>query len=350
MAKAKHVNDEAISNNPTKIGGGPRLAPTDRNASHARGSAPLQPEVSVVIPCYDEEENAAAIARAVATQLEKVTSSFEIIFIDNASADRTVEVVRGLCAQDPRIKLIVNTRNFGQVRSPAHALFQANGRAIIGIVADFQDPPELIPEFVRRWRDGADIILGVAETKKVSPFYAAFRKLSYDLQRKFGDYPIVPNATGFGLYDAKVIRTIEALNEPEPFVRGMLVETGYAIETIPFKRPPRAGGRSKNGFFTLLDFALLGLANSSKGLLRAPLYFSFFTLCATIFTLLGALYSIAVSMNPRMWLFATLLELQFGLLFLFLGLLGVQVRLISDRTRGTPLVVERERVNLPPEN
>lgn len=303
------------------------------------------PEISVVIPCYDEEENAAAIAQAVIEQLETVTDSFEVIFIDNASTDRTVEIVRGLCARDPRIKLIVNTRNFGQVRSPAHAIFQTSGRAVIGMVADFQDPPELIPELVRRWRNGADIILGVGEAKKASPAYAAFRKLSYDLQRKFGDYPIIPNATGFGLYDAKAVRAIASLNEPEPFVRGMLVETGFTIETIKFKRPPRAGGYSKNGFFSLLDFALLGLAHSSKGLLRAPLYFSFFTFCATVFTLLGALYSIAVNMNPRMWLFATLLELQFGLLFLFLGLLGVQVRLISDRTRGTPLVVERERIN-----
>jgi glycosyltransferase involved in cell wall biosynthesis len=308
-----------------------------------------RPEISVIIPCYDEEENAAAIAGAVIEQLETVTESFEIIFIDNASPDRTVEVVRGLCAQDPRIKLIVNTRNFGQVRSPAHALFQARGRAIIGIVADFQDPPELIPEFVKRWRNGTDIILGVSETKKVSPFYAAFRKLSYDLQRKFGDYPIIPNASGFGLYDAKAIRAIAELNEPEPFVRGMLVETGFTIETIPFKRPPRAGGRSKNSFFTLLDFALLGLAGSSKGLLRAPLYFSFFIFCASIFTFLGGLYSMAVNMNPRMWLFATLLEVQFGLLFMFLGLLGVQIRQISDRTRGTPLVIERERVNFPDE-
>jgi len=138
-----------------------------------------------------------------------------------------------------------------------------------------------------------------------------------------------------------------ALNEPEPFFRGLLVETGYRIETISFKRPPRAAGRSKNGFFALLDFALSGLAGSSKGLLRVPLYVGFVVFVATLVTFVGAVYSIVVGANPRMWMFATLLELQFGLLFLFLGLLGVQVRLISDRTRGTPLVIERERVNFP---
>ena len=308
------------------------------------------PEISAVIPCLDEEENAEAIARAVIEQLEKVTPSFDIIFIDNGSTDRTVEIVRKLCARDSRIRLIVNTRNFGQVRSPAHALFQATGQAIIGIAADFQDPPELIPELVKRWRAGAEIVLGVSETKKASPLYTTLRQLSYDLQRKFGDYPIIPHATGFGIYDAKVVQAISGLNEPEPFVRGLLVETGYKIETVPFKRPPRAAGRSKNGFFTLLDFALSGLAYSSKGLLRAPLYFSFLAFASTIVSSLGALWSMIWGQNPRMWMFATLLELQFGLLFLFLGILGVQVRLISDRTRGTPLVIERERVNFPPED
>lgn len=309
-----------------------------------------RPEISVVIPCFNEAANAAKIAAAVIGQLEKVSYSFDIIFIDNGSTDGTVDIVRALCARDPRIRLIVNTRNFGQLRSPTHALFQATGRAVIGIVADFQDPPELIPQFVERWRAGADIVLGVSRTKRMSPLFAAARRLSYGLQRRFGDYPIIPNATGFGLYDAKVVRAIAALNEPEPFFRGLLVETGYAIETIPFKRPPRAAGRSTNGFFGLLDFALSGLAGSSKGLLRVPLYVSFFIFCATLVTSIGAIYSMIVGANPRMWLFATLLELQFALLFLFLGLIGVQVRLISDRTRGTPLVIEKERVNFPPED
>ena len=300
------------------------------------------PRCTVITPWWDHgellplwEENVHHLADA------------RIIFIDNGSADRTVEIVRRLCARDARIRLIANTRNFGQMRSPTYGIFQASGRAVIGLVADFQDPPELIPELVERWRRGADVVLGVSETKKVSPLFAAMRNMSYSLQRSFGDYPIIPHATGFGLYDAKVVRAIAALNEPEPFFRGLLVETGYRIETISFRRPPRAAGRSKNGFFALLDFALSGLAGSSKGLLRVPLYVSFVVFVATLVTLAGAIYSIVVGANPRMWMFATLLELQFGLLFLFLGLLGVQVRLISDRTRGTPLVIERERVNFP---
>ena len=306
-----------------------------------------QPEISVIIPCLNEEDNAEAIVAAVIGQLNSVNATFEIILIDNGSTDCTVEIIRAMCARDPRIKLIVNTRNFGQLRSPTYALFQATGRGVIGIVADFQDPPEMIPEFVRRWRDGADIVLGISATKKVSPLLASARRLSYGLQRSFGDYSIIPNATGFGLYDLKVIKAIARLNEPEPFFRGMLVETGYRIETIPFRRPPRAAGESKNGFLALLDFALSGLAGSSKGLLRVPLYVAFFTSLLTFITLVGAIVAAMFGGSVRLWMWAGAIEVQFTLLFLFLGLIGVQVRLISDRTRRTPLVVERERINFP---
>ena len=303
------------------------------------------PEISIVIPCLNEEENAQAICNAVIAEMEKTGSTFELIFIDNCSSDRTVPIIRSICERDSRVKLIVNTRNFGQMRSPTHGIYQANGRAVINMCADFQDPPALIPEFVRRWHEGAKIVLGVRETEKSGPFLTAFRNLSYGLQRKFGDYPIIPNATGFGLYDAQVVRAVEALNEPEPFFRALLVETGFPIQTIAFRRPERAGGRTKNNFLSLLDFALSGLAGSSRGLLRVPLYVSFVTFAVTFISLLGAIWSAVTDHSPLMWLFAMLLELQFGLLFLFFGLLGVQIRAISDRTRGTPLVIERERMN-----
>jgi dolichol-phosphate mannosyltransferase len=303
------------------------------------------PEISVVIPCLNEEENAQAICDAVIAQMETTGCSFELIFIDNCSSDRTVEIIRSICERDTRVKLIANTRNFGQMRSPTHGIYQAKGRAVINMCADFQDPPALIPEFVRRWQHGAKIVLGVRRTEKSGPVLTAFRNMSYALQRKFGDYPIVPNATGFGLYDACVVRAVEALNEPEPFFRALLVETGYPIETIAFERPERAGGRTKNNFFSLLDFALSGLAGSSRGLLRVPLYVGFVTLSVAFLSFIGALWTAFHGLSPMMWLFAGLLELQFGLLFMFFGLVGVQIRAISDRTRGTPLVIERERVN-----
>jgi glycosyltransferase involved in cell wall biosynthesis len=308
-------------------------------------SAP--PEISVVLACRNEEDNAEAIAAAVIEKLEPISESFELIFIDNESEDRTVEIVKDICARDPRVRLIVNTRNFGQMRSPTHGIYQAHGQAVISMCSDFQDTPDLLPEFVRRWRAGTDIVLGVRESEKSGAILTFMRGLSYRLQKRFGDYAIIPDATGFGIYDRRVVEAIRALNEPEPFFRGLLVETGYAIETIPFKRPPRAGGKSNNNFFTLLDFALNGLAGSSKKLLRAPLYVAFFVALLTGTCLFGATVAALTGHSWQLWLFAAMLEGQFGLLFLFLGLLGVQVALISERTRNQPLVIERERINFP---
>lgn len=307
-------------------------------------------EISVVLPCRNEETNAEPIAAAVIAELEKVTHSFELIFIDNQSADQTVAIIKAMCARDPRIRLIVNTRNFGQMRSPTHGIFQARGRAVISMCSDFQDSPALLPDFVTRWRAGADIVLGVREAEKSGPVLGFMRGLSYRLQARFGDYAVIPNATGFGLYDRRVVDAIRALNEPEPFFRGLLVETGYRIEQIPYQRPPRARGRSNNNFFTLLDFALNGLAGSSKGLLRAPLYVAFFIGLLTLICLIGAIFAAFTGRSVQLWLFAAMLEGQFCLLFLFLGLIGVQTALVSERTRNQPLVLERERINFPPED
>ncbi|MBA4048860.1 MAG: glycosyltransferase [Sphingomonas sp.] len=308
------------------------------------------PEVSVVIACRNEEENVENIGAAVAEKLQSVGATYNITFIDNESQDRTVELVKKMCARDSRIRLIVNTRNFGQMRSPTHGIYQADGRAVISMCADFQDTPDLLPEFVRRWRAGTDIVLGVRESETSSALLSFVRELSYRVQRWIGDYPIIPNATGFGIYDARVVKSIKAMNEPEPFFRGLLVETGYMIETIPFKRPARSSGRSNNNFFTLLDFALNGLAGSSKNLLRAPLYIAFFSGLATVLTLLGAIVAPFIGGSVQLWLLATLFEAHFSLVFLFMGLLGVQIRLISDRTRNQALVLERERINFPPQS
>lgn len=305
------------------------------------------PDVSVVIPTRNEEENALPIAEAVIRQMEATGCSFDVIFIDNASQDRTVELLRDLCARDPRVKLIVNTRDFGQMRSPTHAIFQASGRAIINMCADFQDPPELIGEFVRRWQAGADIVLGVRASEDNSVGLSAARGSAYWFFEKFGDYPVIPNATGFGLYTRRVVREIERLKEPEPFFRGMLVETGFHIETISYPRPPRAGGKSNNNFFALLDFTLSGIAGSSKRLVRVPFYLGVLGGMMAVLMLIGGLAAFLLGKPIAGWFIAAVVQAEIALLFAFLGLVGDQVRLISERSRQTPLVIERERVNFP---
>lgn len=308
------------------------------------------PDVSVVIPCRNEEGNAEAIAAAVIAELEPLGIVFDIIFIDNESTDRTVEIIRAMCAHDPRIRLIVNTRNFGQMRSPTHGIFVARGKAVIGMCADFQDPPALLPQFIARWWAGVDIVLGVRESEKSGLILGAIRGLSYTMARSFGDHAIIPNATGFGLYDRKVVDAIKAMNEPEPFFRGMLVETGFPLETITYARPLRARGKSNNNFLALLDFAVAGLTASSKRLLRVPLYIGVLGAIATLVMGIGGLVAFILGRPIAGWFIAMVLQAQFALLFGFLGLMGDHIRLISERTRRTPLVLERERVNFPPED
>lgn len=304
-------------------------------------------DVSVVIPCYNEEMNAGPIAEAVIAQLEPLGVSFDIIFIDNHSTDNTVGIIKAMCQRDPRIRLIANTRNFGQMRSPTHGIYAARGRAVIGMCADFQDSPELLPHFVRRWQEGVDIVLGVREREKSGLMLTAIRALSYWLAKNFGDFQTIPNATGFGLYSRRVVDAIKALNEPEPFYRGLLVETGFPLETINYVRPPRVRGKSKNNFFTLLDFAIAGLTGSSKRLLRAPLYLSVLGALVSLLMLVGAGIAFFTGRPIAGWLIGMVLQAQFALIFGFMGLMGDHIRQISERTRGTPLVLERERVNFP---
>ena len=308
------------------------------------------PDVSVVIPCYNEEKNVEAIANAVIEQLDPLGLSFDIIFIDNDSIDKTVPLLREMCSKNPNIRLIINTRNFGQMRSPTYAVYQARGSGIIGMSADFQDPPELLPELIAAWKNGFDIVLAVRKVEQNVGLMLRFtRRLSYWAARNFSDYPVVPNATGFGLYDQKAVRAARGLAEPEPFFRGMLVETGFRMKTISYDRPERAAGESKNNFFNLLDFAMSTLAGSSKRLLRIPLYIGVFGALMSLIMLIGGVVAFFLDRPIAGWFIAAVVQAEFALLFGFLGLLGDNLRIVSERTRKTPLVLERERVNFPPD-
>jgi glycosyltransferase involved in cell wall biosynthesis len=306
-----------------------------------------QIEISVVIPCLNEEENAAAICQAVTSELERCGVAFEILFIDNGSKDGTRKIIRELCAADPRVRAIFNTRNFGQMRSPTYAIYQAEGAAVVAMCADFQDPPHLIGPFIERWRAGAKIVLGVRRTEKATALVGALRRAGYEFLGRNADYPVIPGATGFGLFDRTVVDALADWHEPEPFFRGMVVETGYTLALIPFDRPERAGGVTKNDPAALLDFAVSSLAGSSKGLLRKPIVWSLFTGAASV-GLVG-LSVLAAALGRSVWpLLALAVQIGlFSVLFLFLGLIGEQVRVISERTRNVPLVIERERINFP---
>ncbi len=307
------------------------------------------PELSVVIPCFNEEENVAAICRAVCEQAERHAASFEIILIDNHSTDGTRAIIRQLCSEDRRIRAIFNTRNYGQMRSPTHGIYQARGSAVIGMCADFQDPPEMIGAFVRLWRGGAKIVLGQRRSERAGLLLGAVRRVGYAVLRGIADHPVIPNVTGFGLFDRQVVDALSRWNEPEPFFRGMLVESGFSIALVPFDRPPRAAGETKNGIASLFGFALSGLSGSAKALLRLPITLALVFGPLTLALLFAGLGALLLDGPAALLLLLSLATGMFATLLLFVGLIGDQVRLIAERTRGVPLVIEETRLNFPAE-
>jgi glycosyltransferase involved in cell wall biosynthesis len=307
------------------------------------------PELSFVIPCYNEEANVVAMYEAVTAEAEKHAASHEIIFIDNCSKDRTRELLRELTQRDPRVRAIFNNRNYGQMRSPTYAIYQADGAAVIAMCCDFQDPPALIPELIAQWRAGAQIVLGKRRSEKAGLVLSTARKAGYALFNRFGDYPLIPGATGFGLFDRAVVDMLASWNEPEPFFRGMVIESGYRLAVIPYDRPQRANGKSSNNYGALLNFALSGVGGSAKGLLRLQLIFAIY-LCIFGFVLgvVTLLRFLTHGYSPALLILTVVVGL-FAVLLLCLGLIGDQVRLLAERSRNVPLVIEEERLNFPAE-
>lgn len=305
------------------------------------------PELSIVIPCFNEEENVAAICAAVTAEVERHAASHEIILIDNRSTDATRQTMRELCAADPRIRAIFNNRNYGQMRSPTYGIYQAEGAAVIGMCADFQDPPALIGAFLHQWRAGAQVVLGQRRSEKAGWLLGTARRWGYRFLACHGDYPVVPGATGFGLFDREVIDTLAAWNEPEPFFRGMVVESGFRLAVVPFDRPERAAGETKNDAAALASFALSGLAGSAKALLRLPVLLSIYALMFAVLLFGAAIVAGLAGGNPLVPLAFAMAAGMFGVMLLILGLIGDQVRLLAERTRNVPLVIEEERLNFP---
>jgi len=306
-----------------------------------------QPELSIVIPCFNEEANVRAITAAVSAEARAVTASYEVVLIDNHSTDGTRALIRELCREDARVRAIFNNRNYGQMRSPTYGLYQAAGQAVIGMGADFQDPPEMIPALVAQWRAGAQVVLAQRRSERSPLVLKWVRRLGYAFLTRVADHPIVPGATGFGLFDRKVIDTLALWNEPEPFFRGMVIESGFRLAVIPFDRPNRAAGESKNGVRQLAGFALSALAGSARALLRFPLLAAGIAVLVTFVLAVLALVA-ALTGRPTATLgWLTLGVAGFALIMLALGLIAEQLRLVAERSRHVPLVIEEERINFP---
>lgn len=305
--------------------------------------------ISVVTPCYNEEENVDELYQRVKAVFASLPQySYEHIFIDNASTDQTVARLKQIAAKDSNIKIIVNLKNFGQTRSPVHAFMQTKGDAVIGIVADLQDPPELIPIFINKWEEGYMAVMGVKTRSEESRIVYAMRTLYYRVLRLISEEEQIVNATGFGLYDQKVIDTIRSLDEPTPYFRGLVVELGYPRTIIEYSQANRKHGITKNNLWTLYELAMQGMTSYSKVPLRLATFLGF---GAALLSFLVGMFYLVYKLLFWQSFSLGLAPLAVGLFFFgsiqlfFLGMLGEYIGAINTKVTKRPLVIEKERIN-----
>ena len=305
--------------------------------------------ISVVTPCYNEEENVHELAERIRTIFEAMPQyDYEHLYIDNASTDSTPQLLKELASKDRRIKVILNNRNFGHIRSPYHGLLQGSGDAVLLMASDFQDPPELIPEFLKRWEDDFAVVMGVKTQSQESPTMFAIRKAYYNLIGKLSDIKLVKNYTGFGLYDRKVIEQLKAIQDPYPYFRGLIADLGFRSTQIEFLQPGRKRGITKNNFYTLYDMAMLGITNHSKVPLRLATMSGF--LMSVVSFLIASFYLIAKLIwwdTFSMGQAPVLIGLFFfsSVQLFFIGILGEYIGSIHTQVLKRPLVTEKERIN-----
>ena len=226
--------------------------------------------ISIVVPCYNEEENVQAMADALRETFKKDLPAYryEILFIDNDSKDRTREIIRKLCAEDKGIKGILMQKNFGQFNSPYYAMLQTTGDATVLMAADFQDPVEMIPKYVKEWENGYKIVIGIKKSSQENKLMYWLRGCYYKLIKKLSDVEQIEQFTGFGLYDKKFINVMRELNDPTPFLRGIVAELGFKRKEIPYEQPKRRAGKTSNNFYRLYDAAMLSITSYTKVGLR----------------------------------------------------------------------------------
>jgi polyisoprenyl-phosphate glycosyltransferase len=306
--------------------------------------------LSILTPCFNEEGGIVACYEAVRAVMEGQLPSldYEHIFIDNDSQDRTVALLREIAGRDKRVKIIVNSRNFGPARSPFHALRQTSGDAVVPILADLQTPPSLIPAMVKLWEEGAKVVIGIKRpTPEPLPLRLS-RSLFYALMRKFSKVEQIPHYMGYGLYDRRVVDALRELNEPEPYFRGLIMEVGFQRAYIQYDQPPRRHGKSSYNFFSLTDYALVGLSSSSRAPLRLMTFLGFFV--SSLSFLAGLVYLVIKLMfwnSLPLGVAPVLISIFFlGSIQLFaLGVVGEYIGLLLNYSRNFPLVIEKERIN-----
>ena len=306
-------------------------------------------KISVVAGCYNEEENLPELVAQVCQVFAELAAyDFEILLIDNASTDNTVAVLRELARKDARVKVILNARNFGVVRSGSYALLQVAGDAVIGMASDLQDPPQLIKAFVAKWEEGFKVVLAIKTQSEESSVFYLIRSTYYSLVKRLAEIELIAHSTGFGLYDRQVIDVLRKIDDPYPYMRGLISDIGFESAKVPFTQPQRKRGITKSNFYNLYDLAMLGLTSHSKVPLRLATMLGFAMSLLSLLVAIGYLfYKLAFWYNFPIG-FAPLiigLFLFSSVQLFFIGILGEYIGAIQTQVLRRPLVVEKERIN-----
>lgn len=307
-------------------------------------------KISVLIPCYNEKENVVPMSEAIANLFETDCKQYdyELLFIDNDSTDGTRDLLRQICAKNPKVKVIFNARNFGQFNSPYYGILQTTGDCTISMCCDFQDPIELIPQYLQAWEEGYKIVIGIKKSSKENKIMYWLRSVYYKLIKKYSDVEQIEHFTGSGLYDKSFVEVLRNLNDPTPFLRGIVAELGFKRKEIAYEQPKRRAGKTHNNWYSLYDAAMLSFTSYTKIGLRMATFMGIgcgilSAIIAIVYLILKLIYwdRFAAGMAPVL----------IGMFFLgsvqlfFIGFIGEYVLSINQRVMNRPLVVEEERIN-----
>jgi glycosyltransferase involved in cell wall biosynthesis len=306
--------------------------------------------ISIVIPTYNEEANIIELSRQIEFHMNNYNFNYnyELIFIDNCSTDSTQKIIKDLCLKNKKIKAIFNNRNFGYVRSPYYGILQAQGDAVVHICADFQDPPELIPQLIKKWESGSKVVFLKRISTSENFILEFIKKFFYNFINLISEIELHKNVTGAGIYDKKIIFELKKMNDPYPYMRGLILETIDKVDLVEFHQPKRSRGVSKSTFYALFDYALMAIIKHSKVPLRTMTFLgflmSFLSFMIGIFFLF---YKFFYWDSFQLGLAPLIIGLFFGIsiLIFMLGIIGEYVGCILTQVRNQPLVSEKERIN-----
>ena len=305
-------------------------------------------KISIVTPSFNEEENIENLCKLIKETISKVECEYEHIVIDNNSTDKTIEILRKIANQDKKLKVIINSKNYGHIRSPFHGILQSDGDATILMASDFQDPIDLIPKYIEYWKKGYEVVLGKKKTSDENKYLYRIRSLFYKFLNKISDTSLTENTTGSGIFDRKIIEQLKNIKDPYPYFRGLINELTSSIKTIDFHQPNRKSGKTKNNFFSLYDMGILGIVKHSRKPLRFMILTGFLGSFCCIFISIFYFFYKLIYWNSFSLGLAPIIIGSFlfsSIQITLMGFLGEYIGIILLHIRGMPIVIEKERIN-----